>query len=47
MKKKTTKISITLSPEILKKIKEGMYNRSLLINRLIEEYIKKTQNNLQ
>ena len=35
------KISIALSPEILKKLDEGNYNKSKLIDKLLTEYFKK------
>ena len=35
------KISIALSPEILKQLENGNYNRSKLIDSLLTEYFKK------
>jgi len=40
MKKSETKLNITLSPEILQKIKDGSYNRNQLIISLLEKYLK-------
>jgi hypothetical protein len=40
-KKTYEKISIALSPEILKKLDEGNYNKSKLIDSLLTEYFKK------
>jgi hypothetical protein len=42
MKKKEYKsIRIVLDPEILKKLEEGKYNKSKLIDSLLDDYIKK------
>lgn len=35
------KITITLSPEIIKKLENGNYNRSKLIDSLLSEHFKK------
>lgn len=35
------KISVTLSPKILKKLEEGKYNKSKLIDSLLSEHFKK------
>ena len=41
MKKKTyKKLRIVLDPEILKKLDEGKYNKSKLIDSLLDNYIK-------
>lgn len=41
MKKKAyKKISIALDPEILKKLEEGKYNKSKLIDSLLDTYFK-------
>ena len=37
--KNTTKISVTIDPAILEKIKEGNYNRNKLIVSLFKKYI--------
>jgi hypothetical protein len=43
-KKKTyKKISIALDPEILKKLDEGNYNKSKLIDSLLSSYFKKQE----
>ena len=45
MKKKELKsISIALDPEINKKLDEGKYNRSKLIDSLLDEYFKNKKN---
>lgn len=36
-----TKISIALDPEIFKKLDEGNFNKSKLIDSLLSEYFKK------
>jgi hypothetical protein len=41
MKKETTKLSITLEPEILTKIKDGNYNCNKLIINLLTKYSEK------
>jgi len=43
MKNETMKLSITLSPETIKKLEEGDFNKSKLIIRLLKEYIEKKQ----
>ena len=43
MKNETTKLSITLSPETIKNLEEGDFNKSKLIIRLLKEYIEKKQ----
>lgn len=45
MKKENKIISIALEPEILKKIEEGNYNRSKLIDMLLTEHFKKENEN--
>lgn len=35
------KISVALSPEILKKLEDGNYNKSKLIDNLLTEHFKK------
>ena len=40
MKNKPKKISIALDPEILKKLDEGKFNKSKLIDSLLSEYFK-------
>lgn len=37
----TTKISITISPDIIAKIKKGNYNRNKLIISLLQKYVEK------
>jgi hypothetical protein len=37
-------ISIVLEPEILKKLEEGKYNKSKLIDSLLDSYFKKQKN---
>ena len=39
-KKEITKISIVLDPSILKKLEEGKYNKSKLIDSLLDNYFK-------
>lgn len=46
MKDKTT-ISIALDPEILKKLEEGKYNRSKLIDSLLADFLKKEEKKKQ
>jgi hypothetical protein len=41
MKKDTTKLSITLEPEVVGKIKEGNYNCNKLIINLLKKYSEK------
>ncbi len=40
-KKQYKKISIVLEPEILKKLEEGKFNKSKLIDSLLDDYIIK------
>jgi hypothetical protein len=40
MKKEKTHVSIVLDPEILKKLEEGNFNKSKLIDSLLEKYFK-------
>lgn len=40
-KKEYKKISIVLNPEIIKKLDEGKYNKSKLIDSLLDDYLKK------
>jgi hypothetical protein len=43
MKKKEYKsLRIVVDPELLKKLDEGKYNKSKLIDSLLSDYIKKT-----
>ncbi len=44
MSNKNKTISVAISPELLKKIEEGKYNRSKLIDSLLTEYFKKENN---
>lgn len=37
---KPIKISIALTPEVLKKLEEGKFNKSKLIDSLLTEYFK-------
>ena len=41
MKKETTKLSITLEPEMVSKIKNGNYNCNKLIISLLTQYSEK------
>lgn len=41
MKKEQNKISISLTPKVIKLIEEGKYNRSKLIDSLLTEYFQK------
>ena len=43
MKGETTKLSVTIPSEIIKKINDGDYNRSKLIIRLLRKYFKKDE----
>lgn len=45
MDKETKTISIAISPEIIKKIKDGNYNRSKLIDSLLSEHFRKENEN--
>jgi len=42
-KKEYDKITITLPPRILKKLEEGNYNRSKLIDDLLTKYFKENE----
>jgi len=42
-KKKTKDLSITVTSEIAKKLNEGSYNINKLVNKLLEEYLKKNK----
>ena len=44
MKKETTKLSITLEPEMLEAIKEGNYNCNKLIISLLKKYSQEQEN---
>ena len=41
--KEIESISITLDPQILKKLEEGKFNKSKLIDSLLTEYFKKNK----
>jgi hypothetical protein len=41
MKRNKPKLSITISPEISKKLEKGKYNKSKLIDSLLDDYFKK------
>jgi metal-responsive CopG/Arc/MetJ family transcriptional regulator len=41
MKKKQKSLSICIEPEVDKLLEEGGYNKSKLINKLLEVYLKK------
>lgn len=43
-KKEQTTISIALDPEILQKLEDGKYNKSKLIDSLLDDYFKKQKN---
>jgi hypothetical protein len=43
MKKDTTKLNITISTELINKIKDGNYNRNKLLISLLENYSNKTK----
>ena len=45
MKKENKIISVALNPETLKKIDQGNYNRSKLIDMLLTEHFKKEAEN--
>ncbi len=47
MKTENKIIGVTLSPEIIKKIEEGNYNRSKLIDTLLTEHFKKKTKKLK
>lgn len=36
------KISVALSPEVLKQLEDGKYNKSKLIDSLLDEHFKKS-----
>jgi hypothetical protein len=40
MKKEKTHVSIVLDPEILQKLEEGNFNKSKLIDSLLDKYFK-------
>ena len=40
-RKKPVKISIALSPEILKQLEDGKFNKSKLIDSLLTQHFKK------
>lgn len=40
MKEETKTTSVSLSPEVLKKIEDGKYNRSKLIDSLLTKYFE-------
>jgi hypothetical protein len=42
-KKETKKINIALSPELLKKLDDGKYNKNKLIISLLEDYLLKKE----
>jgi hypothetical protein len=46
-KKEYEHITIALSPQVLKKLDEGEYNKSKLIDRLLTEYFQKEKNKLK
>lgn len=41
--KEYKKISIALTPEVLKRLEEGKFNKSKLIDSLLSEYFKKSK----
>jgi len=41
MKTDTKQIKIAISPDILEKLDESNYNRTKLINKLLENYLQK------
>lgn len=43
MKKDTTKLNITLSPELITRIKEGNYNCNKLIISLLKKYSERNK----
>jgi len=43
MKQKAKKVNIALSPEIIKKLDENSFDKNKLINRLLENYFKKSK----
>lgn len=40
-KRNKPKIGVTISSEIMKKLEDGKYNKSKLIDSLLEKYFKK------
>jgi hypothetical protein len=42
-KKETIKFTITVDPEIEKKLNEGSYNCNKLVNELLKKYLEKKQ----
>lgn len=46
MDKKSEKINISIDNEIKKKLDDGDYNKSKLINRLLEEWLKTEKDNI-
>jgi hypothetical protein len=42
-KDNTTKLNVTLPPDLIRKIKDGKYNRNQLILSLLEKHVKKTK----
>jgi len=44
-KKETKKINIAISPELLKKLEEGNYNKSKLIINLFKNFLLKKEKN--
>lgn len=40
-KKEYTKINVVVAPEIIKKLEDGNYNRSKLVDKLLSDYFKK------
>ena len=41
MKRNKPKIGVTISSELAKKLEEGKYNKSKLVDSLLTEYFKK------
>lgn len=41
MKRNKPKIGVTISPEIMDKLEKGKYNKSKLIDSLLDSYFKK------
>jgi hypothetical protein len=44
-KKETKKINIAISPELLKKLEEGNYNKNKLIINLFKNFLLKKEKN--
>jgi len=42
-KKETKDLTVTISPEIHKKINENGYNANKLVNQLLKKYLEKNQ----